>query len=140
MEPSPRHSDLPTLLRHLAPERQPGVYVFVTVRDPAGIDPTLPVATVREAEGLTLILQREAADGLGLSYAYRAAWITLRVRSDLAAVGLTAAVATALAAERISCNVVAGYYHDHVFVEETRAEEALTVLRRLSEGSDRFPD
>ena len=124
-------TDLPTLLRNLSPERQPGTYVFTTVQDTSGIDPALPVATMRESEGLTLILQREVADGLGLPYGYRAAWITLRVRSDLAAVGLTAAVATALAAGGISCNVVAGYHHDHVFVDEERAEVAVAILESL---------
>ncbi|WP_104419507.1 ACT domain-containing protein [Neolewinella xylanilytica] len=130
----PPVNDLRQLLQNLCPERNPGTYVFTLVPDTAGIDRTLPVATIREPEGTTLILQQEVADGLGLPYTYRAAWITLRVRSDLAAVGLTAAVATALAAEGISCNVMAGYYHDHLFVEVERGEAALRVLRRLSEG------
>lgn len=100
--------------------------------DTAGIDRSLPVATIREREGTTMILQREVADGLGLPYTYLAAWITLRVNSDLAAVGLTAAVATALAERGISCNVVAGYYHDHLFVDLGSAEEAMRALTRLS--------
>ena len=127
----PLHN-LRQLLQNLSPERNPGTYVFTTVCDTAGIERTLPVATVREPEGITLVLKQEVADGLGLVYTYRAAWITLRVHSDLAAVGLTAAVATALAEEGISCNVIAGYYHDHLFVEVERAEVALEVLRRLT--------
>ena len=123
-----------TLLQNLSPERNPGTYVFATVTDPAGIERSLPVATIREPEGITLVVKQEVADGLGLAYTYRAAWITLRVHSDLAAVGLTAAVATALAEEGISCNVIAGYYHDHLFVEVERAERAMEVLGRLREA------
>jgi hypothetical protein len=63
--------------------------------------------------------------------AFRAAWITLSVYSDLHAVGLTAAVAAALASEGISCNVVAALRHDHLFVPVDRADDALTVLERL---------
>lgn len=70
----------------------------------------------REAEGQTVILPQAQADAAGLAYSLVCAWITLRVQSDLAAVGLTAAVSTALAEAGISCNVVAGYYHDHLFV------------------------
>ena len=130
----PPVTDLQELLRNLSPKRNPGTYVFTTVRDTAGIERTLPVATIREPEGITLVVKQEVADGLGLAYTYRAAWITLHVHSDLAAVGLTAAVASALAAEGISCNVVAGYYHDHLFVGVERAERALEVLRGLGEG------
>ena len=127
-------TDLRELLRNLSPARNPGTYVFTTVRDTAGIERTLPVATIREPEGITLVVKQEVADELGLAYTYRAAWITLQVHSGLAAVGLTAAVATALAAEGISCNVIAGYYHDHLFVGVERAEAAMEVLLRLNEA------
>ena len=137
MESSRPLPDLAALLRQLCPERQPGVFVFATIPDVSAIDSALPVVMVREPEGLTVVLREGIADRLGLAYTYRAAWITLRVRSDLAAVGLTAAVATALAAEGISCNVVAGYHHDHLLVEEERAEVAVAVLRRLSEPGNR---
>ena len=128
----PPVTDLQELLRNLSPKRNPGTYVFTTVRDTSGIERTLPVATMQEPEGTTLVVKQEVADGLGLAYTYRAAWITLRVHSDLSAVGLTAAVATALATEGISCNAMAGYYHDHLFVDVERAEAALEVLRRLT--------
>ena len=63
--------------------------------------------------------------------AFRSAWITLRVHSDLAAVGLTAAFARALADAGIACNVVAGVHHDHLFVPADRAGDALAALRAL---------
>jgi uncharacterized protein len=61
-----------------------------------------------------------------------AAWITLTVHSALEAVGLTAAFSKALADVNISCNVVAGYYHDHIFVPQQDAEKAMAVLESLA--------
>ncbi|HCH64870.1 MAG TPA: acetyltransferase, partial [Deltaproteobacteria bacterium] len=71
----------------------------------------------------------------GLSVLFRAAWITLTVHSDLQAVGLTAAVASALTAVGVSCNVVAGAHHDHLFVPEGMADRAMAALRDLQEAS-----
>jgi ribosomal protein S18 acetylase RimI-like enzyme len=122
--------ELAILLRTMSPRLNPGSYVFTTVPGaaPKGAD---AVVTVREDEGLTVVLPRERADDLGLRYGYLAAWITLEVRSALDAVGLTAAVSGALAAAGISANVVAGVHHDHVFVPPHAAETALTILRGL---------
>ncbi len=94
-----------------------------------------PFATVADSEGLTLVLTREQADSAGLPYDYLAARITLRVHSDLAAVGLTAAVSSALAAAGISCNVLAGYHHDHLLIPAERAQEALHILEQLTPGA-----
>ncbi|MGW3388792.1 ACT domain-containing protein [Streptomyces cinereoruber] len=126
--------DLTRLLAGLRPELDPGRYVFTTVDGPA---PTglAPVVTVTEPEGLTLVVRQEEADAASLPYDYVAGWITLRVHSALDAVGLTAAVARELADAGLSCNVVAGFHHDHLFVEHARAEEALDLLNRLAERS-----
>ncbi|SNS70753.1 hypothetical protein SAMN04488107_3506 [Geodermatophilus saharensis] len=124
--------DLDRLLSGMAPRRAPGTYVFTTVPGSEVPDGLTPVATVREDEGLTLVLPREEADRVGLCYDYVAARITLLVHSDLAAVGLTAAVSTALADAGISCNVLAGYHHDHLFVPADEADRALTVLGGLT--------
>ncbi|MFH8631905.1 ACT domain-containing protein [Streptomyces lydicus] len=125
--------DLQVLLRGMRPELHQGRYVFTSVS--GAIPPGLaPVVTVAEPEGLTLVLRQEEADRTGLAYDYLAAWITLRVHSALDAVGLTAAVATALADAGLSCNVVAGFHHDHLFVPHEAAEEA---LRHLGELADR---
>ncbi|MFG2758551.1 ACT domain-containing protein [Streptomyces wuyuanensis] len=123
--------DLGRLLTGMRPELNPGRYVFtsVTGTPPSGL---APVVTVAEDEGLTLVLRREEADAAGLGYDYVAGWITLRVHSALDAVGLTAAVATALADAGISCNVVAGHHHDHLFVPHERADEAVTLLQELA--------
>ena len=61
----------------------------------------------------------------------RFAWITLGVESPLTAVGLTAAVSTALAEAGIACNVVAAMRHDHVFVPFDRAARRWRCCERL---------
>jgi len=91
-------------------------------------------AAVREAEGLTVVLGRDEADALGLSYDFVAAWITLQVHSALEAVGLTAAVSAALTHAGISCNVLAGFHHDHLLVPTADAARAMDVLRLLGRG------
>lgn len=126
-------TDLGQLLRTLEPVRRDGEFVYATVVEvPAG----LPVeAMVREPEGLTVVVRRDAADIHGIRYDYVAAWITLTVHSSLEAVGLTAAFATALGREGISCNVLAGHHHDHILVATADAERAMDVLRALAEGA-----
>ncbi len=90
-----------------------------------------PLATFREAEGLTVVLDEAAATQAGLPVLFRAAWISLTVHSDLEAVGLTAAVATALTHAGICCNVLAAACHDHLFVPVDAAQQALACLRAL---------
>jgi hypothetical protein len=121
--------DLQQLLKSMEPARQPGSYVFVTIPSLDGIDPSVAVMTFREAEGYTLIIARAQADVLGFTYGFVAAWITLTIHSALDAVGLTAAFSGALANAGISCNVVAGYYHDHIFVPEGDADAAMAALK-----------
>ena len=124
-------TDLTVSLRSLNPGARHGEFVFVVVDD-ARADALDYEARVREVEGVSLVMRREDADAAGLSYDFVAAWITLAVHSSLAAVGLTAALTTALAERRISCNVIAGYHHDHLLVPLHRADDALVVLRKLS--------
>lgn len=131
-------SDLRKLLSGMRPELNDGVYVFCAIpgdTDPESLAGLTPVASVLEPEGLTLVLHQEDADEAGLAYEYTAGWITLRVHSALDAVGLTAAFAAELAAHGLSCNVIAGYHHDHLFVAADRAAEAVTVLEALAARS-----
>ena len=60
-----------------------------------------------------------------------AARITLTINSGLAAIGLTAEVSRVLAGAGISCNVIAGLAHDHLFVDVDRGPEALALLKCL---------
>ncbi|MBL0162531.1 MAG: ACT domain-containing protein [Xanthomonadales bacterium] len=115
----------------MQPVLNPGRYVFVTVSPDQLLDLHSIVASVREPEGLSVVLTEQGAIELGLEASYLAAWITLTVHSDLAAVGLTAAFSNALAQSGISCNVVAGNHHDHVFVPHEQAQVAMAVLQTL---------
>jgi hypothetical protein len=119
-------TDLKVLLATMEPVLHAEPYGFA-VRD--GALPFQPFATVAEPEGLTVVAPL-AVLGPGDPWAR----ISLTVHSDLAAVGLTAAFATALAAEGISCNVIAGVHHDHLFVQWDRRQDALAALRRLSDA------
>jgi hypothetical protein len=125
-------SDLAALLAGMDPELHEGEFLFCSASAgwevPIGLD---PVVTVREAEGVTLVLPADAAESAGLVGTFRCAWITLRVRSALTAVGLTAAVSAALTRDGIACNVVAGFHHDHLFVPSDQADRAMAALAAL---------
>lgn len=132
----PGQRDLSALLEGLEPERKSGEFVVVSTTS----ESTLPaLATVMEDEGTTLVLERHTADAFRLEYTATFAWITLTVNSSLEAVGLTAAVAQALAGRGIACNVLAGFHHDHLLVPFGRAGDALAALAELSAsvGTDR---
>jgi len=88
--------------------------------------------TFREQEGTTLVIRREEAETAGLRHAFASRLITLTVHSSLEAVGLTSAFSAALSNESISCNVVAAFHHDHIFVNKNDAEKAVDILNRLS--------
>lgn len=116
------------------------------------------IATFREDEGLTVVvnssfLQEYVLSESGtadlVSESLRSFWkafaekeelplmshITMRIHSSLSAVGFTAAFSRALTDAGISCNVFAGYYHDHIFVPEAAQSKAMAVLTALSKGS-----
>ena len=117
--------NLEVLLRTMNPVLNDGEWVYCD-GEVAGA-----LATFREREGTTSIVARGEAEALGLRYSYVAAWITLSVLSDLEAIGFLAAVAAALAAEGISCNVWSALRHDHLFVPSDRRDDALRILAAL---------
>jgi hypothetical protein len=132
-------TDLQKLIQDMSPTLNPGEYVFCAVeREDVPAD-WQALGWFREQEGGTVILPRSRADALGLSYSFVGAWITLNVHSALEAVGLTPAVSHALAQAGISCNIVAGYYHDHLFVPAHQAKRALEVLQALARSSQQSP-
>jgi uncharacterized protein len=132
LPPEGQH-DLRELLRHMRPEADPRPYVFAVLPEGDGLPgAVVPFATVHEAEGLTAVVLQQDADRLGLAYATTYTKISLHVHSALTAVGLTAAFASRLADAGISCNVLAGYYHDHIFVPSASQAAAMTALRELS--------
>jgi uncharacterized protein len=125
--------DIEKLLKSMKPECNVGDYVFCHLDDLAAVDIRDVILLFREREGVTVIIRKELADQLHLEYSFVATWITLTVHSSLEGVGLTAAFSNALAENGISCNVVAAYYHDHIFVDKKDAEKAIAVLTALSE-------
>jgi uncharacterized protein len=134
-EPEEGERDLDRLLAELRPRLDGRAFVFCTL--PAAelveVADLAPVTVVAEEEGLTVVVEPRRAEEAGLSFSGRFARITLQVHSSLEAVGLTAAVAGRLADRGIGANVVAGFFHDHLFVPWERREEAVAVLR----GSER---
>ena len=126
--------EIEELLKSMSPEIRGSEYVFCTVEgELADYVHLNPLATYIEAEGLTLILTVETAEKANIPYEGKYKQITLTVHSSLEAVGLTAAVSAKLTACDISANVVAAYYHDHIFVQSEKADEALTALQEFAE-------
>ncbi|HFG1796915.1 TPA: ACT domain-containing protein [Vibrio cholerae] len=126
-------TDLDELLRSMSPKLVGSEFVFCTVSGVLTDYVELnPVATFIESEGLTLVLEKSAAEKAGLSFDGTYSQITLMVHSSLEAVGLTAAVASKLASKGISANVIAAYYHDHIFVQSGKAEAAVSALEEFS--------
>lgn len=127
-------TDLDHLLREANPLLDSKSYVFVSVQGRYGDFAELaPIASFSEAEGLTLVLRQAAADEYSIDYDGVFCRITLQVHSSLNAVGLTARFSERLAEAGISANVMAGYYHDHIFVPVADAERAMSALSRLAD-------
>lgn len=126
--------DLDKCLASLAPQMMRSEFVFCSIPDATYGDfvELRPVASFREAEGLTLVVDKTVADKSGLAYDAVFRGITLNVHSSLEAVGLTAAVAAKLAENGISANVIAAFFHDHIFVPSEKADRALSALKEWS--------
>ena len=120
--------DLDKMLRELSVERRPGVFTYIAVESPMTALLDAAQATIDEGELTTVVLPVEAAERAGHEVIVRLAWITLTVQSSLEAVGLTAAVSARLTDEGISCNVLAGYHHDHLLVPVDRVDDAIAAL------------
>ena len=131
-------ADLRTLIESMEPILHDGDFVFTTLKSATTIPRECTLLEFKEPEGITLILAKEDADKFELPYTSLFAWITLSVHSALNAVGFTAAFSNALSRHNISCNVVAGYYHDHIFVSKNDKNRAVTVLKELSNDKSLF--
>ncbi len=125
--------DLTKLIASMHPVLNDQEYIFAIMDKDSlvSIDELEPLGTFYEIEGLTVIALKTKADALGIYYQSVFQCITLNVHSSLEAVGLTAAVSCALANDGISANVVAAYYHDHIFVPTAKAKQALLCLQNL---------
>ncbi|MGE0501069.1 MAG: ACT domain-containing protein [Rhizobiaceae bacterium] len=128
--------NLGQLLASMRPSLRAETFVFVTLPPgmaiPAGVQ---PVMTFIEAEGPTLIIERDAAGRAGVAQAFPCRMITLEVHSSLEAVGFLAEITARLAAAGIPVNPVSAFHHDHLFIPDARAEEALTLIEILAAGA-----
>ena len=130
-------SNLKAMLASMSPKLNDSRVAYLSSKDVQAVFAKLPpdaiIGTFREEEATTFIVELTAAENSGLEILFRGAWITLTVHSALAGVGLTAAFAKALADQDISANVVAAYYHDHIFVSVENAERAMAALQKLQQ-------
>ncbi len=131
--PATGEVDLTALLSNLNPTLDEQPYVFVSIPiDDSNFIPDFPIKGMfREREGYTCIIEQNIADDQGFDYEELFCCLTCEVHSSLNAVGLTAALSTTLAQHNISANIVAGYYHDHIFVPKADAQRALTALKHM---------
>ncbi|WP_339672189.1 ACT domain-containing protein [Dasania marina] len=127
-------TNLDKLLASMKPRLLDGEYVFCTFKGAryGDFSELMPLASYLEEEGLTLLVIKANADNAELSYEAVFKGITLTVHSSLEAVGLTAAIASKLTEKGISANVIAAYYHDHIFVQAEKAELAIAALHEFS--------
>lgn len=127
-------TDLNTLLATMEPQLLDEEYVFVSFPEGQYGDGAhlSPIAMFQEQEGMTLVISKTSAlaNNQPVENCFRC--ISLKVHSSLEAVGLTAAISTTLAEQGISANVIAAYYHDHVFVPAEEAQDALTLLQKIN--------
>jgi hypothetical protein len=126
--------NLAKIIKQMKPVLNEGEFVFTTLNNAAHVLRNDIICEFKEVEGTTLVLKRAKADALNLSYTYIASWITLKVHSSLDAIGLTAVFSTELAKHNLSCNVIAGYYHDHIFIDKRDATKAIEILKELSKN------
>lgn len=127
--------DIKVLLKEMKPVLDDTDYVFCTKKCFAlnkKIVNLNPIGTFLESEGMTIIISKVKADENDFFYESIFNKITLEIHSSLDAVGLTAAFSKQLTEHNISANVVAGYYHDHIFVPKEKAQLAIKALEKLS--------
>jgi len=126
--------NLDKLLSAMSPALIAGEFVFCSFEkarygDHSDLE---PIAAFTESEGLTLVITKSNADKQEIKYESVFRCITLNVHSSLDAVGLTAAFSSKLAEHGISANVIAGYFHDHIFIQNEHAEKAIAAINELT--------
>ena len=128
-------TEIDILLKNMRPEINDGEYVFCSVNNKDKVNFEEVVAFIREKEGLTIIVEKNKAISLGLDFRFISSWITLNVYSSLDAIGFNSIISNSLSENKISCNVIAGFYHDHLFVNKKDANSAINILKILSQRS-----
>lgn len=126
-------TNLSLLLKTMEPKLNPDifVFVFVSILNHAVLEPTQILASIREPEGVSIVVEEAVAQSMGLTILFCCAWISSTVHSALEAVGLTVVFWSALGDIGISCNVVAGAHHDHIFVPVDKGSMAMNAIQTL---------
>jgi uncharacterized protein len=128
-------ANLQVLLRSMKPVLDEMPYGFVSTKDALTIQQDQLFAMIREDEGVTVVAKAGVLAKAGYQVPSEWARITLQIHSSLEAIGLTASFAAALGKAGISANVVAGFYHDHIFVQWDKRQAAMDALIDLSRSS-----
>jgi len=132
---SPGEMDLAKMLASIKIERRAELVTVVSLPEPVALGDGVH-AVLTEVEGTTVIATLDEAERRGWPANFVAVWLTVQVHSSLEAVGLTAAMSRALTERQIPCNVLAGFYHDHLLVPVDRADEAVATLESLAEPAN----
>jgi hypothetical protein len=107
-------------------------YGFASVKDkPQNLDSDEVLGTFKENEGLTIFATKAYFEANNIKYDGPYAKLTMEVHTALALVGFTAAFSKVLTEHGISANVVAGYFHDHVFVQYDLRQKAIDAINSL---------
>lgn len=133
IQSSPGERDLAKLIAHMRPRLDPRHFAFAKIAAGTPLPPHLsPLMRFEESEGSTLILDLDKLRGLDLVTSFPCRMISLEIASSLEAVGFLAMITQVLARENIPVNPVSAYHHDHLFVPEDRANDAMRLLEQLS--------
>ena len=111
-----------------------GEYVFCSIIDINKISMNNIICSFKESEGYSIIISKEEATSNNLPFYYISAWITLNIDSTLDSVGLTSSFSRELSKVGISCNVIAAYHHDHIFVPYLDKHKAMKILSDMYES------
>ena len=120
--------DLQAMLAEMRVSIREHTYCLVSLASPSPELLNSAAAMIVEDEAVTLVITTDEAEANGLPYDFAGAWLTLEVHSSLHAIGLTAAVAQMLTDEGIPCNVLAGFYHDHLLVPAGKGHQVKALL------------
>ena len=125
--------NLKEILQNINPYLLDESFVFITSCEPIEdlVNLLNPKATFLEDEGITLVINQKDADAHSLQYDAIFKCISLGVHSSLESHGLISTITRELTKHKISSNIFSGYFHDHIFVQDNLAAEALKVISSL---------
>jgi len=109
-------------------------YGFTSLEDTSKVSRDELLATFQEDGRLAIIAPVAYLQSQGVDYEGPFARLTIDLHTSLELVGLTAVIATKLAEHGVSANVVAAFYHDHVFVQHDLREKAIDLLISLRDS------